>query len=146
MRSICSIQSARPLARARLAARILGGGYAALAAFNAQAADLGAVAAAFGNTVVSTYPDGRSMKIWLRPDGRWEGVGRTGVALAGKWRLKKGKVCLRQAKPPTLPLAYCTPFPADSRPGVQWTGRDFGGTPIRLTLQKGAAAAPQGGP
>ena len=32
------------------------------------------VAAAFGNTVTTTYPDGRSQKIWLRADGTWSGL------------------------------------------------------------------------
>jgi hypothetical protein len=108
-----------------------------LSALNAQAADLSRVAAAFGNTVMSIYPDGRSQKIWLHPDGSWAGRGRNGVALAGHWSMRGDKVCLRQSKPPTLPFAYCAPFPDDPHIGAEWTGRDFLGTPIKLTVVKG---------
>lgn len=108
-----------------------------LSALNAQAADLSRVAAAFGNTVESIYPDGRSQKIWLDPDGSWTGQGRNGVALAGHWKLRGDKVCLRQSSPPTLPFAFCAPFPANAQVGVVWTSRDFVGTPIKLTVLKG---------
>jgi hypothetical protein len=111
-----------------------------LSALNAQAADLSRVAAAFGNTVESIYPDGRSQKIWLHPDGSWSGRGRNGVALAGHWTLHGDKVCLRQSTPPTLPFSYCAAFPADPHVGVTWAGRDFLGTPIKLTVLKGMPA------
>lgn len=117
-----------------------------LAALNAQAFELSRVAAAFGNTVMSIYPDGRTQKIWLHPDGLWDGVGRDGRPLAGKWTLKGEKVCLRQTRPPTLPFSYCTGFPDDPHVGVTWTSRDFGGTPIRLTVVKGMAQAVQAPP
>src|ERR1700750_1503129 len=86
---------------------------ASFTALHAQAADLSRVAQAFGNTVMSLYPDGRTQKIWLHPDGSWDGVGRANQELAGSWTLKDDKVCLRQKKPPTLPFSYCTPFPTD---------------------------------
>lgn len=116
---------------------------ASFTALNAQAEDLGRVAAAFGNTVMSIYPDGRTQKIWLHPDGSWDGIGRNGVPLAGHWKLKGAdKVCLKQSKPPTLPfMSYCTGFPADARIGVVWTSRDVMGTPIKLTVVKGMAQA-----
>jgi hypothetical protein len=124
--------------RAKAAIRLVLGGYIAFAALNAQAAEPAAdMHAAFGNTVVSTYPDGRSQKIWLHPDGTWDGLSRTGNALAGRWNMKGEKVCLRQTKPPTLPFSYCSAFPQHPDVGVQWTSKDIGGTPIRLTLEKG---------
>lgn len=112
-----------------------------LTSLNAQAADLDRVAAAFGNTVMSIYPDGKSQKIWLHPDGLWDGLSRKNEPLQGKWALKGEKVCLRQTKPPTLPFSYCTPFPTDAHVGVTWTSKDFVGTPIRLTVLKGMAEA-----
>ena len=115
------------------------------AALNAQAADLGRVAAAFGNTVMSIYPDGRSQKIWLHPDGSWNGLGRNGAPLAGHWTMKGDRVCLRQMKPPTLPFSYCTPFPDDPHIGATWTSKDFVGTPIRLTVVKGVTEGGGGG-
>lgn len=115
---------------------------ASFVALNAQASELSRIAAAFGNTVMSIYPDGRTQKIWLHPDGQWDGIGRNGKPLAGRWTMKDdNKVCLRQTRPPTLPFSYCTGFPADPHVGVTWTSKDFGGTPIRLTVVKGMAQA-----
>ena len=96
---------------------------------------------AFGNTVLSVYPDGRSQKIWMHPDGTWDGQSRRGTPLAGSWNVKDGKVCMKQSKPPTLPLAYCTAFPANTYVGVSWTSKDMSGTPIQLKVVKGMAEA-----
>jgi len=100
------------------------------------------VAAAFGNTVMSIYPDGRSQKIWLQPDGTWTGQSRRGIPLAGKWTMRGAKVCLRQSKPPTLPISFCQVFPADPETGID--AKDLGGTPIHLKLVKGRPPAAQG--
>jgi hypothetical protein len=93
------------------------------------------VAAAFGNTVLSVYPDGRAQKIWLQPDGSWTGLSRRGNPLAGHWSVKGPKVCLRQSKPPTLPISFCQPFPEDPAKGID--AKDLTGTPIHLRLVKG---------
>jgi hypothetical protein len=102
------------------------------------------IAATFGNTVVSTYSDGRSQKIWISPDGTWSGLSRRGAPLAGKWTLKGEKVCLRQTHPPTLPFSFCQVLPADPATGVD--SRDFSGAPIHLRLVTGhvGAASPAG--
>ena len=99
---------------------------------------------AFGNTVLSIYPDGRSQKIWMHPDGSWDGLSRRGTALAGKWNVKDGKVCMKQSKPPTLPVAYCTAFPDNTYVGVSWASKDMSGTPIQLKVVKGMADAKSG--
>jgi len=111
----------------------------ALAAPAAQPAP--SVAAAFGNTVTSTYPDGRTQKIWLQPDGTWTGLSRAARPLAGTWTVRGEKVCLRQRQPPTLPFSYCTAFPADPRVGAAWPSKDFAGTAIQLRLVPGASSA-----
>lgn len=105
----------------------------------APAAEAHRLAPAFGNTVVTTYPDGRQQQIWLRADGTWDGLSRKKTALAGTWKVQGDKLCLKQAKPPTLPVAYCTAFPDDAAPGVVWTSKDMGGTPIKLKLVRGMA-------
>jgi hypothetical protein len=108
----------------------------AVSSMPARAADPSArVATAFGNTVLSVYPDGRSQKIWLQPDGTWTGLSRRGIALAGKWTIKGEKVCLRQSKPPTLPFSFCQVFPQDPSTGVD--AKDMTGTPIHLKLVTG---------
>jgi hypothetical protein len=96
---------------------------------------------AFGNTVLSIYPDGRSQKIWMHPDGTWDGQSRRGSPLAGSWSVKGDKVCMKQSRPPTLPIAYCTAFPANTFVGVTWTSKDMSGTPIQLKVVKGMAEA-----
>ncbi len=118
-------------------------GCAALAGLGAHAADLSSLAPAFGNTIVSSYPDGTSQKIWLHPDGSWDGVSRKGVHLAGRWSLRADKVCLRQSRPPTLPISYCTAVPAAGN--AQWAGRDVLGRPITLSLVKGVPSEYQAG-
>ena len=130
--------------RLRFAVRAAAASYVLFAGLNAQAADQPNVAAAFGNTVVSTYSDGTSQKIWLHPDGRWTGVSRKNGPLAGSWSMKGEKVCLRQSEPPTLPVAFCTPLPANSQPGVQWASKDVAGRSITLSLMKGVPAQYQG--
>lgn len=94
-----------------------------------------AVAATFGNTVMSMYPDGRSQKIWMHPDGTWNGKSRRGIDLAGKWTMKGDKVCLRQSSPPTLPISFCQAMPKD--PDVTLTSHDLLGQTIHLKIVKG---------
>src|SRR5689334_24742403 len=67
---------------------------AALLAAPAAAAPSPNVSAAFGNTILTIDPDGRSRKIWLQPDGTWTGLSRRGLDLAGKWKVEGDKVCL----------------------------------------------------
>lgn len=103
----------------------------------AQAGEPPDLAAAFGNTVVSTYSDGRTQRIWLHPDGSWQGINRAGRPVAGSWKLQDEKVCLHQSKPIPLPINYCTEIPARSAPGAQWASRDVTGRPIQLSLEPG---------
>ena len=106
------------------------------------AADKANVSAAFGNTVLSIYPDGRAQKIWLAPDGSWTGLSRRGTPLAGAWSVKGPKVCLKQSKPPTLPISFCQAFPEDPAKGVD--AKDLAGTPIHLKLVKGHVEKAEG--
>ena len=92
------------------------------------------VAAAFGNTVVSVDPDGRSRKIWLQPDGTWTGKSRRGLALAGKWTVKGDRVCMSQSKP-KLFGTLCEVFPTDPKAGIVTT--DPTGKQVHLKLVKG---------
>ena len=92
------------------------------------------VDAAFGNTVLTIDPDGRSRKIWLKRDGSWTGLSRRGLDLAGKWTVKGDKVCLSQSKP-KLFGKMCERFP--SRPGVVLEAKDPAGTRVQLKLVKG---------
>lgn len=92
------------------------------------------VAAAFGNTVLIVDPDGRSRKIWMKPDGSWTGLSRRGLNLAGKWSVRGEEVCLSQSKP-RLPGKLCHRFPATI--GATLAARDPGGKTVQLRLVKG---------
>ncbi|WP_395670442.1 hypothetical protein [Phenylobacterium sp.] len=105
----------------------------------AQAGPLESVAAAFGNTILATYPDGRNQRIWLHPDGRYDGIGRRGKPSSGRWSLKDDKVCLKQSKPFPAPISYCTEFPTAGGVGATWISKDIAGIPIQLTLIEGIA-------
>ena len=125
----------------KLAARLALGAWAAFSGLNAQAAPGGSVESAFGNTIISTYPDGRSQRIWLHEGGTWDGLSRRGNALSGKWTLKGEKVCLKQTKP-ALPFSFCQALPTDTHVGVVMTSKDFSGTPIKLKMVKGITRNP----
>lgn len=115
----------------------------ALSAASAQAAQPSAkIAATFGNTVMSIYPDGRSQKIWLKADGSWTGQSRRGNPLAGSWTAKGDQVCLKQTKP-ALPFGhFCQVFPHDPATGVD--SKDLTGTKIHLKLVKGHVTKSEG--
>jgi hypothetical protein len=115
-------------------ARLALAGFLAASALAVHAADSAKVAAAFGNTVVSIDPDGRSRKIGLKPDGSWTGLSRRGLALAGKWTVKGEKVCLTQSKP-HLFGSMCEVFPSDPKVGID--AKDPTGARVHLKLVKG---------
>src|SRR5688500_3487035 len=92
------------------------------------------VEAAFGNTVLTIDPDGRSRKIWLKRDGTWTGLSRRGLELAGTWTVQGDKICLRQSKP-RLFGRMCERFP--SKLGVIVHAKDPTGTTVQLKLVKG---------
>lgn len=93
------------------------------------------IEAAFGNTVVSTFPDGKTQHIWFDEDGAYSASGRRGQRSSGRWNLKGGEVCLRQLRPFPAPIVYCTPAPKDV--SVTWTARALDGQPVRLQLVRG---------
>lgn len=131
------VRVSSPTPRVYAFARVGLAAWAAFSGLNAQAATTDDVKAAFGNTVLTTYPDGRSQRIWLKTDGSYEAVGRRGNPSSGKWSVKADKVCLKQSRPFRAPMSYCTAFPTDGDVGVTWAGKDLSGTPIKLKLVKG---------
>jgi hypothetical protein len=91
---------------------------------------------AFGNTIVSTYPDGRTARLWLHPDGSYDAKGRRGDPSSGRWSLKGARVCLRQAKPFPAPFSFCTGI-GEARVGAAWKGKAVTGEAISIRLVKG---------
>jgi hypothetical protein len=122
--------SVMKLSKVLLFAALLGSPLASPAAAGPQAD----VNRAFGNTVLTIDPDGRSRKIWLKPDGTWTGLSRRGLDLAGTWTVNGDKVCLRQSKP-RLPGSMCEKFPTEF--GVAVRTKDPTGKSVQLKLVKG---------
>jgi hypothetical protein len=91
-----------------------------------------AVKRAFGNTIVSTYPDGRKGYLWLKSDGTFTTMGRHKTHSTGKWRVKGEKVCLKRIHPPA-PFSYCTPAPQ----GDHWPAKAVTGEHLDVSLVKG---------
>ena len=110
---------------------------AALPAF-AQAAAGGApdVSVAFGNTIVSTYPDGRTGHLWLKKNGAYDYAGRRNTPSSGTWALRGGKICLKQKKPVGSPFTYCTTAPNDGV-GTSWKAKAVTGEALTVKVVKG---------
>ncbi len=94
------------------------------------------VSVAYGNTVVSTYPDGRTALLWLKADGTYTAVGRRKTPSSGRWTLKGTKICLKQVKPMPGPFSYCTHAPAGGL-GTKWKAKAVTGEPINVTVVRG---------
>jgi len=99
------------------------------------------VSPAFGNTILMTYPDHRVAELWLQPDGGYAGEGRRGDRTAGHWRLKAGRLCLKQSRPFPAPFSFCTPLPASYRGA--WTAKAYTGETIRVSIVPGHVAKPR---
>ncbi len=116
---------------------------AAAAVLLAGAARASSVDAAFGNTILSTYPDGRTGELWLHPDGTYTAEGRKGDPSSGKWSTKGEKLCLKQSKPMSSIIAFCQAVPANGlRDG--WTSKAVSGEKIEIKLVHGVAKGHQG--
>ncbi len=105
----------------------------ALAAPTLAAPAPASLAKAFGNTVVSTYPDGRTALLWLKPDGTYAAKGRHRTPSSGTWSLKGQEMCLKQRKPFGAPFSYCTALPASTN----WTAKAVTGEPIKVRIVPG---------
>ncbi len=70
------------------------------------------VSKAFGNTIVSTYPDGRKGEIWLNSDGSYTGLGRKKTdPSSGHWKIVGDQLCLSQSKPFVFGAKVCIKVP-----------------------------------
>ena len=80
-------------------------------------------------TIVSTHPDGRKARLWLRPDGRYSAEGRTGQRSGGVWAVKGEKLCLRQRRPVAMPFSYCKVVPSVAL-GTPWRDKAVTGETV----------------
>ena len=91
---------------------------------------------AFSNTIVSTYPDGRTAKLWLNRDGTYRAQGRRGKPSSGRWTLKGQRICLKQTKPMAGPFSYCTDVKRGGV-GTSWPGKAVTGERIQIKVVSG---------
>ncbi len=99
------------------------------------------VQGAFGNTVISTYPDGRHGELWLRPNGAYTSEGRRSDMSSGHWTVKGDQLCMKQSKPIPVFLSFCTPIPSAGM-GQEWSAKAVTGEPIKVKVVKGHVAQP----
>ena len=106
------------------------------------AADTSSVGVTFGNTIMSTYPDGRTAELWIAPDGTYTAEGRRHDPSNGHWKIKAAKICLKQTTPrPPLPITVCKAMPI-SGIGATWSDRAVTGEKIQIKLVKGHVTGP----
>jgi hypothetical protein len=91
---------------------------------------------AFGNTILSTYPDGRTGELWLQADGRYTAQGRRGDPSSGRWNLSGDKLCLKQSHPLAVPFHFCTPLPSGGM-NAAWSAKAVTGEAIQVRLLHG---------
>ncbi len=96
----------------------------------------GLLATAFTNTIISTYPDGRNAKLWLKPGGAYMAEGREHEPSNGHWRVKDGKLCLSQTHPFAFGFVYCTALSQFSS-GTRWISKAVTGETIEIKLVQG---------
>jgi len=116
---------------------------AAVAAFLGGTAQASPVDQIIGNTILSTYPDGRAAKLWLYADGSYSGEGRSGDLSAGRWLVRRDQLCLKQFKPIPSFVSFCASVPPNGlRDG--WTRKAITGETIKVHLVHGQLGGPQG--
>ena len=91
---------------------------------------------AFGNTIVSTHPDGRQARLWLNADHTFSAEGRGGNRSSGSWRVRGQRLCLSQRRPVPIPFSYCHPFPQISI-GRRWDDTASNGDAVVNEITRG---------
>lgn len=91
---------------------------------------------AFGNTIVTSYPNGKVTRTWLHRDGTYEALRANGDRTGGVWKVKGAALCITQKKPVYVPLAFCTPI-VPGGVGASWSAKGLLGEPVRNTLVAG---------
>ena len=91
---------------------------------------------AFGNTVVSRYPDGGWVKHWFNPDGSYAAQFSDGRRLSARWSVRGERVCLSHIRPSMLIPRVCTTL-IDADIGETWQSRDPLGRRVQNVLVAG---------
>jgi hypothetical protein len=91
---------------------------------------------AFGNTVVSRYPDGGWVKHWFNPDGSYAAQFSDGRRLSARWSVQGERICLTNMRPNMLIPRFCTDL-IDADVGETWQSRDPLGRRVQNVLVAG---------
>lgn len=91
---------------------------------------------AFGNTVISRYPDGGWVKHWFNPDGSYSAQFSDGRRLAARWAVQGERVCLTNMRPNMLIPRFCTTM-IEADIGDTWSSRDPLGRRVQNSLVRG---------
>lgn len=91
---------------------------------------------AFGNTVLSRYPDGGWVKHWFNPDGSYAAQFSDGRRLSARWSVQGERVCLTHMRPNMLIPRFCTAM-IDVEVGEVWHSRDPLGRRVQNVLVAG---------
>ncbi|HEY0300255.1 MAG TPA: hypothetical protein VGC36_02915 [Rhizomicrobium sp.] len=117
---------------------ILAAAAAALLSTGAQAADL--FAAAYGNTVTQTFPDGTKIVIFVNPDATWQQtIGDKTAKGTYAWK-DAANVCFTVTDPaPADPAkaTICNEIKGDHKVGETWTETTPDGKAITMTITAG---------
>lgn len=82
----------------------------------------------YGNTITSTYADGRVVKVYVEPEHIYSIVLPDGKTLKGTWANTGGQSCFTLTDPPPTPGAKPSCFPLrDYKVGDTFTGEDATG-------------------
>ena len=92
--------------------------------------------AAFGNTVLTRYPDGGWVKHWFNPDGTYAAQFSDGRRLSARWAVRGERVCLSNIRPSMLIPRFCTTM-IDAAVGETWQSRDPLGRRVQNELLEG---------
>jgi hypothetical protein len=86
----------------------------------------------YGNTITSTYADGRVVKVYVEPDHTYSILLPSGAKLKGTWADANGLSCFTLTDPPPAPGAKPSCFPlkeyvvGDTFSGEDATGKYTG--------------------
>lgn len=82
------------------------------------------IRAAFGNTIVSRYPDGGTVRHYFDADGTYAARFSDGRSLTGRWVIEGAQVCLNQIRPRIMLISrFCTEMRV-AEVGDSWQSRD----------------------
>ena len=94
------------------------------------------MAAAFGNTIVSRYPNGKWVKHFFEPGGGYRAEFQDGRRMTARWAVEGDQVCLTNIRPVSILRRYCTPL-VEAGIGDTWAARDPLGRRVSNTLVAG---------